>query len=84
MTELLNAETLRRLREARHWDKQTLAQHAGVDPSVISRLERGLQDDLRASVLIALARVFHTPVDALLAQPHLPLAVSAELTAALH
>lgn len=63
---LLNPQTLRVLREGKGWDQKTLAQAAGVDPSVISRLERGLQDDLRASVLVALADALVVPVDALL------------------
>jgi transcriptional regulator with XRE-family HTH domain len=82
MTALLNAETLRQLREARRWDQQTLAQSAGVDPSVISRLERGIQEDLRASVLVSLARALHTSVDSLLAEPLTPGPLTADLSAA--
>ncbi len=44
----------------------TLAKRAGISPPVVSRLERGLQDDLDASVLVALARSLAVPVDALL------------------
>lgn len=79
----LNTEILRALREGRGWDQLTLARRAGIDPSVVSRLERGLQDDLRASVLVALSRALHTPVDALLAEPVVPLTLSAELAAAI-
>lgn len=70
MSDILDAHTLRSMREARGWDQATLARAAGVDQSVISRLERGIQPDLRASVLIGLARAFQTPVDALLAIPY--------------
>lgn len=83
MAELLDTRTLRTLREAQGWDQQTLAQRAGVDPSVISRLERGLQEDLRVSVMVALARALGTSVESLLAAPPVPLRFGAELTAAL-
>src|SRR5947209_3013957 len=66
MSSVIDVQILKSLREARGWDQQTLAQVAGVDPSVVSRLERQLQDDLKASVLVALARALETPVDALL------------------
>jgi len=83
MAELLDARVLRALREAQGWDQQTLAQHAGIDPSVVSRLERGLQDDLRASVLVAFARALTTPVDSLLLDIPLPPRFDPDLTAAL-
>ena len=84
MNDVIDPQVLRALREARHWDQQTLAATAGVDPSVVSRLERGLQQDLRASVLVALARALQSPVDALLVaedSQHQPVFI-AELTAA--
>lgn len=83
MAELLNAGTLRALRESRGWDQLTLAREAGVDPSVVSRLERNLQDDLRASVLVALARAFAVPVDALLVEPAVVPPLGADLAAAI-
>ncbi len=70
MSEILDAHTIRAMREARGWDQATLARAAGVDQSVISRLERGIQADLRASVLIGLARAFQMPVDSLVAHPY--------------
>jgi transcriptional regulator with XRE-family HTH domain len=70
MNGILDTQTLRTLREAKGWDQATLARIAGVDQSVVSRLERGIQGDLRASVLIGLARAFQTPVDSLLATPY--------------
>jgi len=84
MNDVIDPQVLRALRETRHWDQQTLAATAGVDPSVVSRLERGLQQDLRASVLVALARALQSPVDALLVaedHQHQPVFI-AELTAA--
>lgn len=47
-------------------DQRTLAREARVAPSVVSRLERGLQDDLNASVLVSLAHSLGTSVEALL------------------
>jgi transcriptional regulator with XRE-family HTH domain len=48
MNGILDTHTLRTMREAKGWDQATLAREAGVDQSVISRLERGIQGDLRA------------------------------------
>jgi transcriptional regulator with XRE-family HTH domain len=70
MNELISPQVLRAFREAKRWDQKTLAQAAGIDASVISRLERGLQLDLRVSVLVALADALNTPVDALLVKKH--------------
>ena len=70
MSDVLDTQVLRSLREAKGWDQQTLANAAGIDPSVISRLERGLQIDLRASVLVAVARALAIPVDSILATPY--------------
>ena len=65
-------ETLRLLRERHGWDQQTLAQHAGIDASVVSRLERGLQTDFKVSVLITLARTLTVSLDTLLDHPATP------------
>jgi transcriptional regulator with XRE-family HTH domain len=70
MSDVIDNQVLRSLREAKGWEQQTLATTAGVDPSVISRLERGLQIDLKASVLVALAHALDIPVDSLLAAPY--------------
>lgn len=67
MSDVIDVQVLRALREAKGWDQLTLARAAGIDPSVISRLERGTQLDLRASVLVGIARALHTSVDSLLA-----------------
>jgi transcriptional regulator with XRE-family HTH domain len=85
MADVINPQVLRALREARGWDQQTLATNADVDPSVVSRLERGLQHNLRASVLIALAHALDVAVDTLLAaaHQHTDPAFVAELTAAI-
>lgn len=66
MSALINVDMLRSLRELRGWDQQALATQADVDRSVISRIERGSQRDLKVSVLVALARALEVPVDRLL------------------
>jgi transcriptional regulator with XRE-family HTH domain len=86
MGALLNVEMLRSLREVRGWDQRTLAEHAGIDRSIISRLERGTQQDLKVSILVAIARAFDVSTDTLIVAPepegddHAPL--TAELSAA--
>jgi transcriptional regulator with XRE-family HTH domain len=83
MSDVIDPQVLRSLRESRGWDQLTLATAADVDPSVVSRLERGLQQDLKASILVALARALETPVDALLiaSAQHAPPPLVAELGA---
>lgn len=66
MSGVVDGNAIRSIREARGWDQQTLARAAGVNPSVVSRLERGLQDDLKASVLVAIAQALSVPTDHLL------------------
>lgn len=66
---LLNIHRLKSLRAIKAWDQQTLATKAGIDRSIISRLERGLQQDLRVSVLVGLARALSVSVDSLLLDP---------------
>lgn len=83
MEEIVNGPVLRELRLGRGWDQKQLAIAAGINPSVVSRLERGMQRDVAASVLIALAQVLAVPVDALLKVPHHERSqVLAEVTAA--
>ena len=85
MSSVIDGNMIRSVREARGWDQLTLAQIANVNPSVVSRLERGLQDDLKASVLVALARALEVPVDSLLhpSLRHVPPTFSPELEAVL-
>ena len=66
MSALINGQVLRATREAKGWNQQTLAREAGVDKSVISRLEREMQDDLRVSVLVAIATALEISADTLL------------------
>ena len=67
MENVIDARVLRMRREAKGWDQLTLARKAGVNPSVISRLESGMQTDLKASVLVALAQALEISISALLA-----------------
>jgi transcriptional regulator with XRE-family HTH domain len=60
---LFNGPLMRHLREKKGWDQQTLAREADVHPSVISRLERGSQHDVRLSVVSAIAATLEVPID---------------------
>src|SRR5947209_3968130 len=66
MVSIISGAKLKSLRQMRGLDRKALARAAGVDPSVVSRLERGLQQDVRGSVLVGLAGALDVPVDALL------------------
>lgn len=87
MPNIVDAARLRALREHKGWSQRALAKQARVDASVISRLERGTQDNIRATVLIALARALDSSVDALLVDsprlPDLDPALAPEMIAAL-
>lgn len=64
--QLVNGEKIVAERKLRRWTQQTLAELIEVDASVISRLERNLQEDHKISVIIKLADVFDTTIDNLL------------------
>lgn len=66
MSTLIDGQRLRTLRQARGWNQAALAHRAAVDPSIISRLERGLQENITVAVLVALAQALDVPVEALL------------------
>ncbi len=72
MSAVIDGESLRALRMARGRNQKTLAQAAGVAPSVVSRLECKLQDDTNASILVALAITLGVTVDALLVADYRP------------
>lgn len=63
---LINGEKITLLRKQKGLDQRDLANAAGVDPSVISRLERNLQDDCMLSVIVHIAEALNVPVDELL------------------
>jgi transcriptional regulator with XRE-family HTH domain len=65
----LNGEQIRLLRESKGWDQRRLAQAAGVNPSVISRLERGLQKDVMLSVTLAIAAALGVPLSTMVDEP---------------
>lgn len=81
----INIEQLVALRTAKGWDQKQLAEAAGVDRSVISRLERGLQADCRVSVLIAISAALNIPPEALIVNSHVDASnnVTLELEASL-
>ena len=63
---MLNISKIAELRKQKGWDQQTLANQAGVDPSLISRLERGLQGDFKLSVVVSIAKALEVSVDSIL------------------
>lgn len=67
---LLDSATIKRLREQRGWEQRDLAIAAGVNPSVISRLERDLQSDFKLSVIISISKALGVSVDVLLDPTH--------------
>jgi transcriptional regulator with XRE-family HTH domain len=83
MGTLINVDMLRSLREVRGWDQTTLAARAGIDRSIISRLERGIQQDLKVSILVALANALESTVDALVVRPATAADAQAQLVAEL-
>ncbi|MEI6775948.1 MAG: helix-turn-helix transcriptional regulator [Chloroflexales bacterium] len=70
MRELIDVEMLRALRTARGLSQGALASLAGVDRTVVARLERGGQKDVRLSVLLGLARALHVSIEKLVLIPH--------------
>lgn len=57
---------IRRLREARGWSQETLAQRAGLTLNSVSRLESGRHAAPSLGSLYAYARAFDVEVDELL------------------
>lgn len=83
---MLNIEKITQLRKNRGWEQGELAQIANVNPSVISRLERGLQDDFKLSVIIKIANALDVPIDDLLNKSDVekPYELSPELNSAIN
>lgn len=63
---LLDTSLITRLRKQKGWEQKDLAAAANVNPAVISRLEKGLQNDFKISVIAAVAVALDVPVDNLL------------------
>jgi transcriptional regulator with XRE-family HTH domain len=68
----VNGKKIAELRKLRSWNQKTLAAKAQVVPSVISRIEMGLQDDFKVSVVAAVASALETSVDSLLNHAYQP------------
>jgi transcriptional regulator with XRE-family HTH domain len=77
MADIVDSQALKALRDAKGWDQLTLARRAGINPSVVSRLERGLQPDVRASALVALAHALSVPINALVMKSYQQTEISA-------
>ena len=58
-------ERLKRLREARGWSQQELADQSGVPYITIYRCERGLHQEPRVSIAAKLARALGVSLDVL-------------------
>jgi len=69
MGELIDVAMLRALRKARGLSQGSLANLAGVDRTVIARLERGGQRDVRLSVLVGLALALSVSIEKLVITP---------------
>jgi transcriptional regulator with XRE-family HTH domain len=55
---------LRRLRKERCWSQEMLAHFAGLHPTEVSRLERGLREP-RLRTIVQVARALDVPIQAL-------------------
>src|SRR5437763_1187510 len=62
----INGPLLRALRDAKKLEQKQVAELAGIHPSVVSRMEQGLQSNFKLSVIAAVAQVLDTGIDALL------------------
>jgi transcriptional regulator with XRE-family HTH domain len=83
---LINGARIAELRGQRGLGQRELAAAAQIDHSVISRLERNLQDDCMVSALFAIASILGVPVDDLLhhGQQAVTLNLAPELQAAIN
>jgi len=62
------AANLRRLRKERRWSQEMLAHFAGLHPTEVSRLERGLREP-RLRTVVQVAAALNVPVQELIAPP---------------
>jgi DNA-binding XRE family transcriptional regulator len=65
------AVNLRRLRKERHWSQEMLAHFAGLHPTEVTRLERGLREP-RLRTVMQVAAALRVPVHDLIAQAEQP------------
>ena len=68
----LLGERIRRLREARGWSQEALAQRSDKHFTYIGRVERG-QQNITVEVLLDIARALDVPIPELLVADDLPL-----------
>lgn len=59
-------ERIKQRRAHRGWSQGELARQAGIDPSLLSRIESGATDDPRMFTLMALARALQCSIDHLI------------------
>lgn len=62
----IRGDRVKRLREGYEYSQSQLALHSGVDPSLISRIERGIRPNVYVETAGALARALNTSTDYLL------------------
>jgi transcriptional regulator with XRE-family HTH domain len=63
---ILNTSKIIRMRTERGWSQVDLARAANIHPSVVSRLEREIQQDFHMSVIVAIAKALDTSFASLL------------------
>lgn len=68
----LLAFNVRRLRGRAGWSQEMLAKFAGLHPTEVSRIERGLRE-ARLSTVLGLAQALKCSVDDLVAVPEVPM-----------
>lgn len=59
---------IRHYRLERQWTQAVLAAHTGIHVNTIARIERSAHRNLRSSTLLAFARAFAVPLEALLTE----------------
>ena len=69
---LIDGQRVAELRKQRGWDQYELAEVAGVTSSMISRLERNMQEDYKLSAVLGIARALGVTIDSLLADEPRP------------
>jgi len=82
---VLNVSKIRSLRKQKGWEQKDLAASAKINPAVISRLERGNQNDFKISVIVSIAAALSVPIDNLLQEEYQfsPPTLSPELQSAI-
>jgi transcriptional regulator with XRE-family HTH domain len=63
---MINAERVIELRKQYGWGQRQLAKEAGISHTVISKIESKAQEDIKLSVIVAIANALNVTVDSLL------------------